>query len=150
MLSLNALGHEIDKVPETETRLNVVLYARDSKALICIQKLISEFSPKARIELYRSVEAFSERLHQPSYGSPVAVIAVTDKADLQDISSLQELLWPLRIILLLPDGDDETVAMGHSIRPRFVSYCNDGLKDVAAILNKMIEDHDSKLRVRRF
>jgi uncharacterized protein (DUF302 family) len=78
------------------------------------------------------------------------VIAVTDKGDLQDISSLQELLWPLRIILLLPDGDDETVAVGHSIRPRFVSYSNYDLDDVVAILNKMIEDHDSKPRARRF
>jgi hypothetical protein len=45
----------------------------------------------------------------------------------------------MRIILVLPDRDDETVAMGHRLRPRMVSYNDGDYLDVAAVLIRMNE-----------
>ena len=49
----------------------------------------------------------------------------------------------LRPVLVLPDGDDATIALGHSLRPRLISRREDDFENVAAVLNKMIEDYNS-------
>jgi hypothetical protein len=60
------------------------------------------------------------------------------KGDLLDILTLQHLLRDVRIILILPDDDDDTLAKGHALRPRFLSYREEGFADIADVLSRMI------------
>ena len=138
MEDLNREGLERKKI------VNIVLYARDSDILANMQGIIARLMPKAHTELYRTTETFAESLRKSVYDSTVAVILAADKDDLRDLSSLQQLLWGTRMILVLPDAGDETVALGHSLRPRFISSRDDGLENVAAVLGKMLENGNSK------
>jgi len=49
----------------------------------------------------------------------------------------------MRIILILPDEDNETITMGHTLFPRFSTYADSDFKDVAAVLKKMIRQGHS-------
>ena len=44
----------------------------------------------------------------------------------------------LRVILILPDADPQTIARGHNLRPRYLSNIQSDFQDVAAVLRKML------------
>jgi hypothetical protein len=144
MLTASPIGPLNSEGAETDRRLSVLFYTRNSDILGSLQTAVARLAPKVRIELHRTLETFSEKLRKLPYNSTVAVIIAADRRDLEDIASLQNLLWGLRTILVLPDGDDATIALGHSLRPRLISRREDNFENVAAVLNKMIEDYNSK------
>ena len=60
------------------------------------------------------------------------------RQELLDLKAMWSLFEDLRTILILPDGEKETVAMAHTMRPRFISCGDRDLRDVKAVLEKMM------------
>lgn len=54
------------------------------------------------------------------------------------LSSLRTLLLDLRLILVLPFRDVDTVAWAHTLGPRFIAYADSGADPIAAVLAKML------------
>ncbi len=52
--------------------------------------------------------------------------------------SMKDLIGDIRIILILPDTEGDTISLGHKLYPRFASYADGNFKDVAAVLEKML------------
>lgn len=111
-----------------------VLEGFGNKVLGIIQSLI----PLSQVETHRTVESLNCKLRQPVNNLNTAVMLASNKEDLLDLLALRDLLWNLRIILIIPDRKSETVAMGHMLRPRFLSYADGDFNDVAAVLEKML------------
>lgn len=103
-----------------------------------LHRIIAELISLKDVEVYRSIETLSRRLRQRAYDLPIVVLHATRREDLSDILSIRDLLRDVRIILLLPDRDEETLAQGHILRPRFVSYADSDLTDVRAVLDRML------------
>ncbi len=123
---------------ESKQPASVLLYTGDTtekggELLDLLGKIVSG----AHIETYRSVESLLERLHQPRYDPTILILQITNGEELKSILSIQSFLSDMRIILILPDRKSDTVMMGHSLRPRFLSYCDNDLTDVVAVLAKM-------------
>jgi len=148
MLSARSIGPLNSEGIRKVDGLNVIFYTRNDDTLSSVRAAVSRLEPKVRVEFYRSLREFSERLRRPSYESAVAVIVAADREDLEAISSLRQLLWGIRTILVLPDGDDATIALAHSLRPRLVSKSENDLENVVAVLNKMIDDYNSKSKTQ--
>jgi hypothetical protein len=104
-----------------------------------LHKAIESVVPVEDIEVYRDVEALSKRLRHSTYDLNICVFFTESKAELFDLVIIKKLLLNLRIILILPDGDDETISMGHTLFPRFLTYVDSDFKDVKAVLKKMIQ-----------
>jgi hypothetical protein len=111
-----------------------VLEGFGNKVLGVIQSLV----PLSQIETHRTIESLNCKLRQPINNLDTAVMLASNKEDLLDLLSLRDLFWNLRIILIIPDRKSGTVAMGHMLRPRFLSYADGDFKDVAAVLEKML------------
>jgi hypothetical protein len=47
------------------------------------------------------------------------------------------LLRDVRIILILPNHEDETVVMGHRLEPRLLTYADGDFTDVSAVLGRI-------------
>jgi hypothetical protein len=101
-------------------------------------KVIELLLPEKKFELCRSVGELSGRLRQPVFNPTIAILLTSSREELQDILSLRELLEDTKIILIVPDTNPDTVAKGHTLRPRFLSDCNSDFVDVAAVLGQMI------------
>lgn len=127
-----------------ERQLYVVLFAKNPDTLETIQSAVAESMPDAKIEMYGTVGTFGEGLRKLAYDCTITVIVASGKDELREISSLQEFLWGLRTIVVIPDGDDEMISLAHGLRPRFVSSYGDGFVKVIAVLSKMLEDHNLK------
>ena len=74
-------------------------------------------------------------------GQVVIVFLISEIEELEFLISNKVNLFNSRIILILPDRDDNFVSKGLSLYPRFHSHVNYGFKDVSAVLNKMIQNH---------
>jgi hypothetical protein len=105
-----------------------------------LSDLIKTSFPEAGMEICRTIRDLSQSLRQPAEDSGVAVLLVSDREDLMNMISLRHLFQNIRIILLLPNKEPETVAMAHQLRPRFLTGRNSDLAEVAAVLKKMFKE----------
>jgi hypothetical protein len=96
--------------------------------------------PEAGMVVCRTIRDLSQSLRQPEEDLSVGVLLVSDQEDLQNIISIRHLFQTIRIILLLPNKEPETVAMAHQLRPRFLTGRNSDLAEVTAVLKKMFKE----------
>lgn len=122
---------------EKRRTMTVLLYST-GEAGERLQIVIRDLVPEDKLEVYTSLENFSDRLRKPMDDIPIAVILAASDNDLLTILSISHLLYDVRFILVLPDREDPTVAIGHSLRPRFLSYTDSDFREVTAVLGKMI------------
>jgi hypothetical protein len=94
--------------------------------------------PRAGVKICRSVDGLRKRLLLGGSVVLAVVVLATTKQDLLSLMPLRELLLSFRLILVLPDSDDVTLAMGWGMWPRFVSYADGDFRDVAGVLSKII------------
>jgi hypothetical protein len=85
-----------------------------------------------------------ERLHRTiqSTDFTVTILVASNYQELLGLVTLSALLADLRIILILPDRNKSTIAKAHTLRPRFLTCLDNGLNDVAIVLNKMLENEN--------
>ncbi|MBW2664177.1 MAG: hypothetical protein JRD93_19925 [Deltaproteobacteria bacterium] len=118
--------------------MKLFLYAPDRcRSGKRLQRVIEALVPKENTEIYQSIDGFAFRLRQPRHDPLIAVLLAASSEDLSDILSLRDLLGNIRIMLILPDRDRDTIAKGHTLRPRFVTYADSDFVEMAAILGKV-------------
>ena len=99
-------------------------------------------SKKERI-VYRTIDGLAQRFRKGGKDISIAVILAADLEDLFDLLYIRGLLEDIKLILILPDREKSTMAMGHILHPRFLTSIDNSFKDVAAVLRKMIGFMDS-------
>ena len=104
-----------------------------------LQQVIKSVVPVENTEIYRSIEELGKRLRLPTSDVSVFVLFTKSKTELFDLTLIKKWLLDLRILLVLPDGDKETITMGHTLFPRFLTYADSDFKDVEAVLKKLTE-----------
>ncbi len=121
--------------------MNLLLYAKDQNGSgKQLQGAVETVVSKDDMEICRSFEVLSARLHQPRNGLEIAVLLAADTADLANLVSLQDVLEDFRIILIVPDNERDTISQAHTLHPRFLTYTDSNVEDVAMVLVKMIEN----------
>ena len=104
-----------------------------------LQQVIKSVVPVENTEIYRSIEELGKRLRLPTSDVSIFVLFTKSKTELFDLILIKKWLLDLRILLVLPDGDNETITMGHTLYPRFLTYADGDFKDVEAVLKKLTE-----------
>lgn len=94
--------------------------------------------PRGSLKTYRNLDSLRRRLLPGGSNAPTLVILAATKQDLLAVVPLREMLLGLRLIMVLPDSDDLTLAMGWAMWPRFVSYADGDFQDVAGVLSKIV------------
>jgi ActR/RegA family two-component response regulator len=118
----------------------LIVYSRDkNKFGTELEKMIEELGSKANVEICSAISDLTARLRVPLSESAIAVLHIADKKDLKSMLSIQSLFHNMRIILILPDRNDVTIEAGHSLHPRYLSFKDNSLKDIKAVLTRMIE-----------
>ena len=102
-----------------------------------------------KTELYHTIRTLSQRLARPIDGLAIMVLIAGDREDLLNILDLHKLFGPIKIIIILPDREDESVKIGYKLQPRFLTYVNGDISEVHAVLRKMLELSESHERISR-
>ncbi len=104
-----------------------------------LQKALEEAVLPDRLETCDSLPELSARLRSSMADPAIVVLFASDRQDLHEVVKAGAILGDARIILILPDRENDTVALGHRLRPRFISYKDENLYEIAAVLKKMLE-----------
>jgi hypothetical protein len=110
-----------------------------NEASVRIQGLLEKSFPGLDIEVYRTIDGLSARLRRPKDDALVAVLLAESRKELLDFLSLLNLFRDIRIILIIPDRNQETIALAHQLRPNFLCYKNSDFTEFIAVLNKMLQ-----------
>jgi hypothetical protein len=100
-------------------------------------RILDQFAAEGQCIMFGALDDLTQRLRQPMDPDLIAVLFPKDNIELRALVSIRHLLRDLRVVLILPDSHESTVSRGHVLRPRFVSYADGDLSDVAAVVNKM-------------
>lgn len=121
--------------------VNILVYTKKGEAVgERLQRVIATLAPRKETEIYQTIDSLSRRLHQPIHNFGIAILLAATREELQDILSLRDLLSDVRSILVLPDREGDTIAQGHTLSPRFVTYTDSDFVELAAVLSKMLEN----------
>ena len=122
--------------------LKVLLYTTKSdgigKQLISV---LGEVIREGDIEVFHHIDSLMNyfRSPRPADDLTIAVFLASDREDLQQLVAIRDLIINIRIILVLPDRENETIAEGHSLQPRFITYLDSDFEEIGSVMNKMIK-----------
>lgn len=91
-------------------------------------------------ETCTSLDTLLHRLRAPENTQAILVLAPADGDDLAKLIAIRNLMMDRRIILILPDTQEETISGGHRLAPRYLSYRDGDFMDVAAVIGKMLKN----------
>jgi hypothetical protein len=123
---------------ENRVELHILLLTPNGEQGARLLEVLETRVPKNRIEVYGNIEGLTSRLRVPESSTVIAVLLALTEEELLRIVGINRLLSDLRLILILPNRDDRTVAMGHALHPRFLSYADADFRVVGAVLTKMM------------
>ncbi len=106
--------------------------------------IIKELAVNEKIEIYRSIDSLVQRLRKPTYDMDISILIAANKKQLSDLLLIKEEFRDIKIILILPDSESDTISEGHKLYPRFVSYIDSDFNDIEAVLEKMIKNKHSE------
>jgi len=104
-----------------------------------ICEMLKKLAPEETIEMYRSIEELIQCLKRLLDHETIVILRARDREELLHIVSLNDLLQGLRIILLIPNRDRETISIAHRLRPRFLSNGESDFSDTMGVLQKMVQ-----------
>ncbi len=107
-------------------------------------RAIDSQASEVALEIYCRIDCLSDRLKQLGHGLTTAVLLVTSKEELMRIYALKDLLDGIGKILILPDGEQDTISLAHKLYPRFLSYTDRDFNDVVAVLQRMAMNANSE------
>ena len=96
--------------------------------------------PLESIGIFQTLESFYNRIRQGRTDITAAVVFASDRQDIIKLQGIRELISDMRMIMILPDAEEESVKMGHSYYPRYISFTDSTFEDVAAVLQKIISN----------
>lgn len=74
----------------------------------------------------------------PPQAEPVVILIAANRQALSQLLSLKGFLRGIRIILGLPDDKEETIALAHRLKPRYLCYLNDNYSELNLVVSKML------------
>ena len=97
--------------------------------------------PDGNFEIFRTINDLSRKLRQPKKDLMIIVLFLSDREDMLDVLNIQHLFRNTRVILVVPDLDEKTIAMAHRLRPRYLTYVNGNFPALRTVVEKMREGY---------
>lgn len=119
--------------------MDLMLYASQNlESAESIYGMVCTREGLERKEMYHNFSRFALRLRRPREYETILVIVASNEKELADMLTIQHLLLDMCLLLILPDRKKETISMGHRLHPRFLSFLDDDMAEVSAVLDKIV------------
>lgn len=103
-----------------------------------LEKIMKKFTADVQLRVFRNWMIFVNKLMSPKINRVIVVIVISQREELLDAISIRDLIHEYRLILILPDEEEETISLGHSLRPNFMTYKMGNLHELEIVLKKML------------
>ncbi len=118
---------------------------RDSdcdRAKRVIEMLISSDA----LEVFYLLSDFETYLRHGLTSGHLVILHAGHLSDLESFVALRELLAGNKVILILPGRSRDAVVLGHSLRPRFITYNDSDFLEMASVVRHMLETQTGNLK----
>lgn len=121
--------------------MKVIFFLPEStSALERFQGLVELVNSQAEAIVTRTIDDLTHNLRQPKHDLAFVVLITSNQEDLLNVINLSGLLQDVRIIIVLPDRDTDTIRMGHKLYPRFLTDIEDKSNTLELVINKMLDN----------
>lgn len=121
--------------------MKVIFFLPEStSALERFQGLVELVNSQAEAIVTRTIDDLTHNLRQPKHDLAFVVLITNNQEDLLNVINLSGLLQDVRIIIVLPDRDTDTIRMGHKLYPRFLTDIEDKSNTLELVINKMLDN----------
>ncbi len=118
--------------------MQTFIYAsRDDPDTKRLDEVVRRVIPSGQIESFAGLVRLKERLRTLVEPDSIAVLFMTDRMELERIQRLSGLLTEIYVIMVIPDGEQGTLALAHLLLPRFISRKESDFVDLGVVLAKM-------------
>ncbi len=91
------------------------------------------------VEIYFSIEELGLRLCRPDSQCPILLLFPETRLCLQKLVDMQEYFESMRTVVILPDSEPATIAVGHLLRPRFMTVAHRSTApDIARVVERLV------------
>lgn len=97
-------------------------------------RLIQRLGLLNRTRVFSSHEDLIHRLCLPKDPMTLVILGGASRADLIALTALRPMLRGIRVVLVLKENSEETLALGHTYLPRLILNGEDDLSELAAML----------------
>jgi len=121
--------------------MSVLIYTgSDQLVLKRLNRVIQIVFPGGKVDTCGTLDDVVNKLRRPRFKTDIeiAVLVAGSKEEVNELAGMVEVFEDVRIILVLPDADRETISKGHLLRPRYLTYIDADFTDLAAVLAKML------------
>ena len=102
-----------------------------------IAEITNAIGGDGQMETYHDVEHFSARLRRHNRPE-IMILLAAERPDLVRLSTNRELIRDADVILLVPDGAEDTIIMAHSLRPNYLGCTDSDLDKVVPVLRRLL------------
>lgn len=102
-----------------------------------LEKIDKEI-PSDMVEMYHNRETLLNRVLRIPNRYNIIVLFCDTLDDFKYFISMRDTFRQYRIILVIPDGEADTVKQAHQLYPRYLSYSDNGYGNVCDVLKKMV------------
>ncbi len=118
--------------------MKTVLYAdRIDNAGERLENIIHTQVPQIQVKTCNSIDLFTELLRQPLNNISVVILLITSRDELVQFNLIQTFFDNIRVILILPDRQKDTLALGLKLKTSFISYVDSDLQGIASVLEQI-------------
>ena len=144
---MNGTGHS-GKMKKCGMLSKFILYSPYMNSFIHkITRILDGPFQKDRYEVYVHLKELKVRLRQRQDICSAILIAPT-QYDLDRILRLQRLLDGLPLLMILPDGDSDTISKAHKFRPRFLTYVDGDFSEIIGVIEKIAKNFNQQIHYR--
>ena len=119
-----------------------VLYSPYTNSFIRkLTELLDESFPTAQYEVYFRWEALKKRLQLLRQDICSVILIAPTRNALEMTMAIQPLVEGLKVVLVLPDRDGDTIEKAHTFRPRYFTYVDTDFRDIVIVLKKISDKH---------
>jgi DNA-binding NarL/FixJ family response regulator len=117
----------------------LLLYAKSKNGVSqALKPILNGGSPGASMETYANLDDLFDRLRKPRLNLKIGILSIGNEKELDRLLSIRELLADMRLVVVLPDKDPQTVAKAHALAPRFITFADAGIEPLVSVVNKMV------------
>ncbi len=118
--------------------MQTFIYAsRDDPDTKRLDGVVRSVIPGGVIESFAGLVSLKKRLRAFVEPDSIAVLFITDRMELERMQRLSGLLTETYVVMVIPDGEQGTLAMAHLLLPRFISRKESDFVDLRIVLAKM-------------
>ena len=94
--------------------------------------------PAHELKRFRSFEELWHYLLQSMAHKQIAILQALTREKLDDFKIINDITGDFKLLLVLPDREQQTIFLAHQLHPRYIAYADSNLDDLASVLQHIL------------